>query len=77
MNDENLPAQCHPIIKPKKKKTGPALSTMKKEQLIDECKKLGLDTTGKVAELRERLKGATRPESVEDIFKKYERDINK
>ena len=50
---------------------------MKKEQLIDECKKLGLDTTGKVAELRERLKGATRPESVEDIFKKYERDINK
>jgi DNA polymerase delta subunit 1 len=63
--------------KPKKKKTGPALSTMKKEQLIDECKKMGLDTTGKVAELRERLKGATRPESVEDIFKKYERDINK
>jgi len=21
MNDENLPAQCHPIIKPKKKKS--------------------------------------------------------
>jgi DNA polymerase delta subunit 1 len=63
--------------KPKKKKTGPALSTMKKDQLIDECKKLGLDTTGKVAELRERLKAATRSESVEDIFKKYERDTNK
>jgi len=63
--------------KPKKKKTGPALSTMKKDQLIDECKKLGLDTSGKVAELRERLKAATRSESVEDIFKKYERDTNK
>src|SRR5210317_1865881 len=63
--------------KPKKKKTGPALSTMKKDQLIDECKKLGIDTTGKVAELRERLKAATRSESVEDIFKKYERDTNK
>jgi DNA polymerase delta subunit 1 len=50
---------------------------MKKDQLIDECKKLGLDTTGKVAELRERLKAATRSESVEDIFKKYERDTNK
>lgn len=22
MDDENLPAQCHPIIKPKKKKQG-------------------------------------------------------
>jgi DNA polymerase delta subunit 1 len=63
--------------KPKKKKTGPALSTMKKEQLIEECKKLGLDDTGKVAELRERIKEASRPESIEDVFKKYEQNTNK
>ena len=62
--------------KPKKKKTGPALSTMKKEQLIEECKKLGLDDSGKVAELRERIKGASRPESIEDVFKKYEQNTN-
>jgi len=63
--------------RPKKKKTGPALSTMKKEQLIEECKKLGLDDTGKVAELRERIKEASRPESIEDVFKKYEQNTNK
>jgi DNA polymerase delta subunit 1 len=65
--------------KPKKKETGPALSGMKKEQLIEECKKLGLDHTGKVAELRERIKGARVPktESIQDIFKKYEQSTNK
>jgi len=42
--------------KPKKKETGPALSGMKKDDLIEECKKLGLDQSGKVAELRERIK---------------------
>ena len=62
--------------KPKKVKTGPALSTMKKEQLIEECKKLGLDDSGKVAELRERIKGS-RTESIEDLFKKYEQSTNK
>ena len=62
--------------KPKKIKTGPALSTMKKEQLIEECKKLGLDDSGKVADLRERIKGA-RSESIEDLFKKYEQNTNK
>jgi DNA polymerase delta subunit 1 len=59
--------------KPKKKKLGPALSTMKKDQLIEECRKLGLDDTGKVADLRERIKGA-RSNSIEDLFKKYEQD---
>jgi DNA polymerase delta subunit 1 len=63
--------------KPKKKKAGPALSTMKKEQLIDECRKLGLDDTGKVSELRERIKEASRPETIEDVFKKYEQNTNK
>ena len=50
---------------------------MKKEQLVDECKKLGLDPDGKVAELRLRLKEATREKSVEDLFKKYIQDNNK
>ncbi len=63
--------------KPKKKKTGPALSGMKKDQLIEECKKLGLDESGKVAELRERIKEASRGESIEDVFKKYEQGNNK
>jgi len=63
--------------KPKKKKTGPALSGMKKEQLMEECRRLGVDDSGKVAELRERIKAATRSESVEDIFKKYEHDSSK
>ena len=63
--------------KPKKKKTGPALSGMKKEQLMEECRRLGLDDSGKVAELRERIKAVTRSESVEDIFKKYEHGSSK
>jgi DNA polymerase elongation subunit (family B) len=61
-------------ILPKKKKvdTGPALSTMKKEQLVEECKRLGLDESGKVAELRERIKEARQGPSVADLFKKYD-----
>ena len=60
--------------KPKKKETGPALSGMKKDDLIEECKKLGLDHSGKVAELRERIKESRVPktESINDLFKKYE-----
>tara|TARA_R100000908_G_scaffold39761_1_gene18411 strand:- start:3541 stop:6384 length:2844 start_codon:yes stop_codon:yes gene_type:complete len=65
--------------KPKKKETGPALSGMKKEQLIEECKKLGLDHSGKVAELRDRIKESRVPktESIQDIFKKYEQSTSK
>jgi len=65
--------------KPKKKETGPALSGMKKEQLVEECKKLGLDHTGKVAELRERIKGTRvqKTQSIQDIFKKYEQSTSK
>ena len=59
--------------KPPKKKREPALSTMKKDQLIEECKRLGLDETGKLVDLRGRLKEARlkREESLEDIFKNY------
>ena len=64
--------------KPQKKKTGPALSTMKREQLIEECQKNNLDDTGKVAELRERIKAfRKRQNSVDDLFKNYEQSIGK
>jgi DNA polymerase delta subunit 1 len=64
--------------KPQKKKTGPALSTMKREQLIEECQKNNLDDTGKVAELRDRIKAfRKRQNSVDDLFKNYEQSICK
>jgi len=64
--------------KPPPKKREPALSTMKKEELIEECRKQGLDDTGKVADLRERLKQKRQKEnSVEDLFKSYEQSMNK
>ena len=62
--------------KPPKKDTGPALSTMKKDQLITECKRLGVDDSGKVSELRERIK-RIRSNTLEDLFKRYEQDINR
>jgi DNA polymerase delta subunit 1 len=64
--------------KPPPKKREPALSTMKKEELIEECRKQGLDDTGKVADLRERLKQKRQKEnSVEDLFKNYEQSMSK
>ena len=63
--------------KPKKVKTGLALSGMKKDQLMEECRKRELDDSGKVAELKERLKEASKTESIEDLFKKYNQNINK
>lgn len=65
--------------RPVKKKLGPALSTMKKEQLIEECKKLGLEDTGKVSELRERIKASRvkKQDSIQDLFKNYEQMVNK
>jgi DNA polymerase delta subunit 1 len=64
--------------KPPPKKREPALSTMKKEELIEECRKQGLDDTGKVADLRERLKQKRQREnSVEDLFKNYEQSMSK
>ena len=44
--------------KPPPKKREPALSTMKKSDLIEECKRLGLDFEGKNAELKDRIKNA-------------------
>ena len=59
--------------KPPPKKREPALSGMKKEQLIEECKKLNLDTDGKVAELRQRIKTAREDKvSIDHIFKNYD-----
>ena len=59
--------------KPPPKKREPALSGMKKEQLIEECKKYNLDTSGKVAELRDRIKTARSNKlTYDEVFKNYE-----
>jgi len=65
--------------RPVKKKLGPALSAMKKEQLVEECKRLGLEDTGKVAEMRERIKESRtkKQDSIQDLFKNYEQRNNK
>ena len=57
--------------KPPKPPKLPALSTMKKDDLIAECQRLGLEETGTLTILRARLKDA-RHGSVEDLFKNYE-----
>ena len=61
----------HKPVKPPKL---PSLSGMKKDELVAECNRLGLDETGTLAILRNRLKGARmkKEESVEDLFKNYE-----
>jgi DNA polymerase delta subunit 1 len=60
--------------KPPKPKREPALSTMKKDDLIAECQRLGIEETGTLAVLRARLKEArlAKQGSVEDLFKNYE-----
>jgi len=47
---------------------------MKKDELIAECKRLGLEEVGTLPILRGRLKDARmkKEESVEDLFKNYE-----
>jgi DNA polymerase delta subunit 1 len=59
--------------KPPKPVREPALSGMKKDELITECKRLGLDETGTLPILRARLKEMRmkKEESVEDLFKNY------
>ena len=60
---------------PPKKKREPGFSGMKKEQLIEECKKRNLDTTGTIPDLKSRLKNnLEKQKSVADLFKKYEQD---
>jgi DNA polymerase delta subunit 1 len=62
----------------KKEPKGPSLSTMKKSELMEECKRHGLDETGKVSDLRERLKLArSKEQSIEELFKNYESNIDK
>jgi len=60
--------------KPPKPVREPSLSGMKKDELIAECKRLGLDETGTLSILRARLKEMRmkKEESVEDLFKNYE-----
>tara|TARA_R110001632_G_scaffold192963_2_gene313834 strand:- start:132 stop:581 length:450 start_codon:yes stop_codon:yes gene_type:complete len=63
---------------PPKKKREPGFSGMKKEQLVEECEKRNLDTSGKITDLKSRLKNSTEKQnSVEDLFKKYEQDRSK
>jgi DNA polymerase delta subunit 1 len=61
----------HKPVKPPKL---PSLSGMKKNELIAECKRLGLEEVGTLPILRGRLKDARmkKEESVEDLFKNYE-----
>ena len=61
----------HKPVKPPKL---PSLSSMKKDELIAECKRLGLEEVGTLPILRGRLKDARmkKEESVEDLFKNYE-----
>jgi DNA polymerase elongation subunit (family B) len=65
--------------KPPPKKRELSLSGMKKADLIEECKKRGLECDGTIPELKLRIKNATtkREESVEDLFKKYEQKQSK
>jgi DNA polymerase delta subunit 1 len=64
--------------KPITKKREPALSTMKKDQLVEECKRLNMDESGTMIELRARIKGhREKQNSVEDLFKNYTQGINK
>jgi DNA polymerase delta subunit 1 len=59
--------------KPKKPPKLPSLSGMKKDELVSECKRLGLEDTGTASILKMRLKEARmkKEESIEDIFKNY------
>lgn len=55
-----------------------ALSTMKKDQLVETCKKMDLDASGTMTELRSRIKGKREKQnSVEDLFKNYARGLTK
>jgi DNA polymerase delta subunit 1 len=64
--------------KPPKKVTGPALSGMKKEQLIEECEKNNLSSEGTALVLRDRIKMFRQKQnSVEDLFKNYAQSNDK
>jgi DNA polymerase delta subunit 1 len=65
--------------KPPKPKREPPLSTMKKDDLISECKRLGLEEDGTLVVLRTRIKESRMKseESLEDLFKNYELNNSK
>ena len=64
--------------KPPKKVTGPALSGMKKEQLIEECEKNNISSEGIASVLRDRIKlFRQKQNSVEDLFKSYTQSNDK
>jgi DNA polymerase delta subunit 1 len=64
--------------KPPKKVTGPALSGMKKEQLIEECEKNNISSEGTALVLRDRIKMFRQKQnSVEDLFKNYTQGTSK
>lgn len=64
--------------KPPKKKKELSFNGMKKDELVEECKKRNLDSSGKVADLKNRLKMSLEKEnSIEDLFKKYEHSKSK
>jgi DNA polymerase delta subunit 1 len=64
--------------KPPKKVTGPALSGMKKEQLIEECEKNNISSEGTALVLRDRIKMFRQKQnSVEDLFKNYTQSTSK
>jgi DNA polymerase elongation subunit (family B) len=64
--------------KPPKKVSGPALSGMKKEQLIEECEKNNISSEGTALVLRDRIKlFRQKQNSVEDLFKSYAQSNDK
>jgi DNA polymerase delta subunit 1 len=65
--------------KPPPKKRELSLSGMKKADLVEECKKRGLECDGTIPELKLRLKNTSekREESIKDLFKNYEQKHNK
>jgi DNA polymerase delta subunit 1 len=64
--------------KPQKKVSGPALSGMKKEQLIEECEKNNVSSEGTALVLRDRIKlFRQKQNSVEDLFKSYAQSNDK
>ena len=64
--------------KPPKKVTGPALSGMKKDQLIEECEKNNISSEGTALILRDRIKMFRQKQnSVEDLFKNYAQSTSK
>lgn len=62
--------EAHKPIKPKKPQ---GLSSMKKDELVEECKKLNIEHTGTMATLRARIKERRETNGVEELFKNYER----